>query len=1211
MILLAVNKPEQVPQNLSCKPNDPKKPLLEKIRKLEQEIREQCLKAEKFCLSTTYDEGRRTYKHLKKQEKLLKELIEHYYQPTSGDIDLPKNEIEIAHIPSLILQVSSIIKFVGQDLRRQKVIKNSLLAITKNKRLPDCAFITVRKNNHLYRYYVIAADHAKVDVEQLIKQFLQKSGEPLPIPFQNLSIKNGWHKLILPGESQEFLYHITLSPTEMRTLIEQEQFAELEEYIMEEGESFRILKLQYIFNKLTSKERTAIFEKAKQFRTIGNSLVVNLDFSSPATLQSALRFALDGVKCAELYTLIKRFPQCTIENPLPADILWLVRMGAIYPLQDMLKKGFKLDVKKTVYDPSFGTQRRCANSGLLLYIRTVGASSCNPFEFIKLVTDHGLDLNKPAEILGELRVPLEVVVFDFEDEKEYHRLVQTYLDCGAKPTPEIQRFWMARAHLPQFRFYLEYMKRNRLISDEEHQILTQPPKNNPRGIDLNKAIHYRLYLEKMVKAAHLNRSALNLHTIREIHAYKKEFKKNYLKNPTRNADIYRFFCTAYDKVVSNHVLLNELREISRDFRKHIRLEMKSREFALRTISFVAAWHFTADKESVTVRLNALLPTERPDIWNNCYNRVLDAAERLKKDKYLSRHNITWLHGTKSSSLPCFLKLKKILCMGDLLAQDIVTFSGEHCGSDRDNDHKINKDHVSGEKPSRTWDDGRDSIWYNAPTRTMLARYYAENVHNSTNTLNFDQQDAMERISLPHMTQLLGVKDFYRRHGVFVRTRFDVLRLRCIGAKVDEHLAALKVFLEEKLKGILTADDASDIQMILDAISKPLVMNFDNDDLKYMMDPRPYGIVFGSTKINSTPYQTEQCTTPHEYLVKSPIHFKKDIQVAFTRKEKVEELKQKLKPSGIRVYDFEMAMVQELINMAINTRCEKYSDSLGHYDDITKGQLELAHELQLRILPEYAMPYPPNPSYKDEAGTKILLDEPFYEEHLKKVEEGQTIARLIHGPMHSARGAIWTLVIHRLREIHDKTPRCNTNIFQKAFSFHDIMRQNEGKDYWDRSSARYYYTHRIVSDTRNVNLKAFTHALEFKDPKNRQFANGLHEDIHDADVVEIFPRALADIKDFRREELCFFTNHPEIPEESKEALLREMFAFNQYTNNPKLHLYMETSVENYYAELMRLMKYVFVNLGELSMLNHLLEPEIAAFAGKELDGKIVELISEQD
>lgn len=120
---------------------------------------------------------------------------------------------------------------------------------------------------------------------------------------------------------------------------------------------------------------------------------------------------------------------------------------------------------------------------------------------------------------------------------------------------------------------------------------------------------------------------------------------------------------------------------------------------------------------------------------------------------------------------------------------------------------------------------------------------------------------------------------------------------------------------------------------------------------------------------------------------------------------------------------------------------------------------------------------------------------------------------------------------------------------------------------------------------------------------------MHEDIHDADAVEIFPQALAEIKDFRRDELCFFNKYPKIPKESKEALLMEMFAFNKYTIQNCF--YMETSVENYYAELLRLMKYVFVPGGELPMLNNLLEPEIAAFAGKEFDGKIVELILEQD
>lgn len=1199
----AVNRPIRIPEKFSSTPTDLSKPLLEKIRILEKEIRDQSIHAKKYCITVSYEEGRRTYRYLKKQESVLYNLMFEYFKI--------ENEVPLKEeISTLIMHVRATVNFIGQDVRRKKTLNGKQIAISISKKIPKLAFITFCKNGQLYRYGVRSPNKVtSEDIKRLLELYLRDARESLTSILANLSGENGWHKLELPGVSEELLYHITLSPREISALIGQGKFAQVEEYIKEEHESLQRIKLEYVFKTFTPQEKNIIFEKAKHLRTIGSALILDLDFSDPKILQSALRFALDGFDSLGLIELLMRFPQCTIENPLPTDLLWLVRFGAFFQVNDLLKRGFSLDVKMTVYHPDFGTQRRCINSALLLLIRSLGVvGHSNIYTFIKLLTTHGLDLNKSAAVFAEPFIPLELLVFDFHDEKDYHRLVRTYLECGARPTPNIQRFWLARSHLPEYRFYIDYMKSHQLLSDEEYQIITKPQRLTLGAIDLNKVIQYRSYLQKMALLAHLNRSALDLNKIHEIHTYKKELKNHCLKNPNRIGDIYRSFCKAYDKVVKNHVLLSELREISRDFRKQIKIERKSRQFALRTISFIAAWHFALDKEMTQSRLQAILPMERKEIWNNCYRRVLDAAERLKKDKYLSRHQITWLHGTKSSSLPCFLKLKQILSMGDLLAQDIVTFSGEHCGSDRDNDHKINKDNISGEKPSRTWEDGQGSLWYSAPTRTMLTRYYAENVHNATNTLNFDEQEALERISVQHAAHLLGVKDFYRRHGVFVRTRFDVLRLRSIGAKVDNQLAKLKEFLELKIKEIIVPEDISDVQLILDAISKPLVMTFDQEDLKYMMDPKPYGIVFGSTKINSTPYTTPPHTSPHEYLVKSPIHFKKDIQVAFTAKDKVEELKQKLHPFGIKVYDFELAMVQELINMIINSRCETFSASLTSVDLIAKGQLEFAHELQLRILPEYATPYPRNPSYKKEK--KVRLDDPFYEEYQKRIEEGQGVARLIHGPMHSARGAIWNLLFHRLGEMKDQHPICKGTIFQKAFSFHDIMRQNEGKDYWDKSSARYYYTHRIVSDPSNINLTHFTQALEFKDPPNGQFFSDLHQDIHDADVVEMYPRALFNRAEFREEELCFFKRYPDISKEFKDGLLNEIFAFNTYTNVPKLHFYMETRVKNYYAELMRLLHYLNERWNELPLLNIILDREIAAFADKEVDSGLRDFIDDQ-
>lgn len=1203
MIIIQVKNPYRVAELLESNPNDPKKMLIEKIKKLAIEINSECHRAEKHIFKVSHEEGLQTYRLIRAQVELIEQLVEQYYTPVPGDIDVPKNVIEVEYLRRLLQPVKFALNFIGSEQRRKRKLKGKLFCLESSKFIPSMATLTFDKDGHLFRYVLQPGKNFKGNLCHTVMAHV-KNEVGLPAIFANLNYEPGWHSLF-PSGSGDITYHVVYSPQEMLDLVRQEKFAQLEEYIVVEEERHRNPRLQHVFSNFTPQERNRLFQKAKQHVNVGLALMEMLDYTDSHTLQSALRFGLDIYhRCNELHHLLKKYFFCKIENPKPTDMLWFVRMGAVVQIKQLIDEGFTLDVKQTVYHESFGTQRRCVNSALLHYIRETDPSS-DICEFITWLTGHGLDLNTPAEVDSERVLPLEYLVFHFEDDKDYHRLVKTYLECGAKPTPEVQRFWLARAHQPKFRYYIDFLKSKNYIPEEEYNVLINPQKRKAEDIDPRLAIEYRSYLEKMQKLAHLNRSMLDLNKMSEIKCYKKKLKKMTLKNPHRLCGIYKSFSEAYNKVVQNHVLLNELREISRDLRQQIKLESSKRNFAHRTVSFIAAWEYAIDTENTRIKLKSFLPSEGAAIFNRCYNRVMDAAERLKKDKYLSRHNITWLHGTKSSSLPCILKLKQILSMGDLLDQDIVTFSGEHCGSDRDADHKINKEHVSGEKPSATWDDGVGALYYSAPTRTMLTRYYSENVHNATNTLNFDINEAIERISITHVAQLYQVRQFYRRHGVFVRMRFDVLRLRTIGAKVEDQLMKLKAYLETKLKDLKDENDISDTQLILDAITKPLTLTFDKEDLELMIDPHPYGIVFGSTKIDSTPYKTEQFKDPLEFLVKSPVHFKKDIQVAFTKKEKVADLQKKLKPFGIRVYDFEMAMVQELITMAINGSCQEYDASLKFIDPLVNNQLSLAHEMQVRVLPEYATLYPENPSYKD--GSKVYIEERGCEEYRKSVQEGQSVARLIHGPMHSCRGAIWALVLHRLEEADKQIPICNVRNLQFAFSYHDIMRQNEGKDHWDKSSARFYLTQRIVENKTIPNFKKLADALAFKDPENRQFIGSFHEVIHDADVIEIFPRALANIDEFRVNELCFFENLRNVSREVKEELIAEMFAFNTFTNNPKLHLYMETSVENYYAELMRLLKYYHGQEGNLPIIYHLINKEIEAFSDRPLDPKILELV----
>lgn len=757
----------------------------------------------------------------------------------------------------------------------------------------------------------------------------------------------------------------------------------------------------------------------------------------------------------------------------------------------------------------------------------------------------------------------------------------------------------------QNHLYFKHLAAQGYLNPQDEEYWTTANFQNFNARDLNSLIaEARAFVKESQTYKPLQISQLDLTGFSEIRLLKKEMKRRiallgkqkYLPiNKTLHTE-YRNLCLAYDKVVSEHFLLSELRNISQEIRQN---SQKQTQPSPRLVKFYGMWAPDSSfiKTDMIDRAKAnLFSGYRSEHWEHLRSRVVKIADRVKTDRYLSRHFITWAHGTPSKSLPVILKTGALMPMGELLEQKIVTFSGEICGTDKN----LNKKMISGERLTASWEDGQ-SLYFDAISRMHTTYNYALSSRgHRPNEKQFKPELCWERATPMYVDSLLQTeKADLLTHGSWTALRVDIMRLRSTDAEADRKLSTFKDYIEEKIKTCKYAEDEEELRSILSAMTDKLGMFFTPEDLKHIHDPNPFPIVFASTtEFSAIPF--ENCE--EEFGIHGSVKLREQLQVAFTSTEKVEELRALLAPYRIHVYDFDTAFYLEMMNMIKGSRIRKWSKT---HDQ--QRQISLA--LQYNILPSYATTFPKNPTYK-EGNKKVALENPFYahavnshEEYLQKVKQGVLLPRAIHGPVHAIRTSIWAQLIYNIYKTNNtfKAPEKESDLYFLALAAaaHDLGRQDEGVDRWDNSSAKWLrgylinlgYEPQEKKVISNDDVEDYVDALANKDSKDPKHSHGVQMMVHDADCLEIM-RCLDNPKEFRLDELWIKSEFSGKGSEL-EALLSEVWEFIKLTETEAFKRQIEASFDSY-GDVMRYLLGLYKTTGKFSNIYRVLKNELSAF-----------------
>ena len=188
-------------------------------------------------------------------------------------------------------------------------------------------------------------------------------------------------------------------------------------------------------------------------------------------------------------------------------------------------------------------------------------------------------------------------------------------------------------------------------------------------------------------------------------------------------------------------------------------------------------------------------------------------------------------------------------------------------------------------------------------------------------------------------------------------------------------------------------------------------------------------------------------------------------------------------------------------------------------------------------------------------------------------------------MHAARVTLWTQVLSRVYEKLGKKREENSILLASAGAFHDIARENEGKDLWEKESARLLKLLFIKVDIDPRLHERYVQAISEKDPPNNLFSTTEQQIVHDADCLEIM-RFIGFLY-FRKNFLCFYGFNPYQKSFSKK-LIQEVYDFIKITEDPKMQRHLESYSKDFYMDLIRLL---FELKDKFPLIISLLEPDM--------------------
>lgn len=646
-------------------------------------------------------------------------------------------------------------------------------------------------------------------------------------------------------------------------------------------------------------------------------------------------------------------------------------------------------------------------------------------------------------------------------------------------------------------------------------------------VQAGKAIEW---LEKEAAKPYLLTSLVEFGRIRQL---KKEIKAD------PSLKVFEKLSTLYDAAVSRHLLLRELRDISRQLRNGS-FDIKK---DLRTIRLYSLWSPdpSYDFELSSQRVNCLQGATRKVFWDDIVGRIFKANDATIGANLFNRGQIVWFHGTKLSSIPSIKRDNGLAPMGELYAQGKASFAGELAGSHTHH----NKEQVSGQTLTPSWAVKAEEI-FGASTRFLVSYLYAaKNSGYGQNEKYFDPEKAWARV-----TDIKGCLEESKKRANFLSSdqnysplMADIMRLRLSCPDADERLKGCRAYIEERL------EHTPDLKELHNALNVKVAYTLTPEELKFVQRREP--VVFASLTIDSTRFADK------EFVAKGKQTLGKDIQIAFTEEGIVEEVQGLLKDTGVQVFPFEVAFYLETMQMITGSLHEKIKD-----EPLTT---RIGAALKWDILPRYAIPYP-----EPAAGRHVAPGCKTHQEYLAKVKEGIVLPRTIHGKAHAARVALWTLVLYKLKgNIKGEDPY----LAAIAAACHDIARVDEDKDDTDTQSALFLKSYLQARGYKSEEIAPYVKAVADKDPPDGKYTSYAQMFVHDADVLEII-RCLENSADFRASELKF----PIL----KDKLIREIFSFIKKTEVNAVKWHLETQSEDPFAELIQM-----INATEYPMLDSLL------------------------
>ena len=249
------------------------------------------------------------------------------------------------------------------------------------------------------------------------------------------------------------------------------------------------------------------------------------------------------------------------------------------------------------------------------------------------------------------------------------------------------------------------------------------------------------------------------------------------------------------------------------------------------------------------------------------------------------------------------------------------------------------------------------------------------------------------------------------------------------------------------------------------------------------------------------------------------------------------------------------------------------------------QLAVARDFQEHAVPRYRQLFPRlRDGYYGRREGRALT----YDEYVAAVAAGTIVPRGIHGCMHAARVTIYAGLLAQLHRDAGRVVH-NLHTLQMAAAFHDVAREDEGRDRWDKDSGAQFGAWLIARGSGEADAAEWSRWLAEKDAPHILSLD--HAILHDADALDI-QRVTRIRNHFQQDRLWLFRQGDGIPDADKQALVQEARTLIDITDSNQVKRELEPSPD-YYIKVMHIVTAFHRGTGSLPLLNALLDKVLAS------------------